>query len=521
MNTLYFRCTLLSDVILNQHSASEGANKTLDFIPGSNFLGIAASRLYGQDSQATAVPHAAAMLDLFHSGKVRFGDAHLSEGNQRGYKIPAALFYPKLKGMTDACYIHHAIPDPGSEALRALQLKQCRSGFYAMADAHPHRIQAETTCAIKSAFDREKRRSKDEQLYVYESLQKGLTLLFKVELDDDSCFSTTAGIKQLTEALCGRRRIGRSRTAQYGLVQIEQTDAYTEVQSKSHGQTVLVHGHDEACVTVYADGRLIFLDAYGLPTFHPTAAMLGLPADAEILWEKSQIRTFQYAPWNYKRQCFDADRCGIEKGSVFVVKCQQAPTTSQNVGAYRNEGFGAVIYNPDFLQANAEGISLLKYTTTKAEASAPVADYTDLLQSPHVLMQYVGRQMQDEADELRICKAVNDWVDQNKTKFTKGTFASQWGTIRRLAMQYTDENELLWALYGERQGKYATYPEKDALAHGYLTHGVAALKWADLKRLVLLQEYCAKFKGNLQKALINLSSEMAKQCNQNRKEDTK
>lgn len=46
MTTLQFKCTLLSDVILNQKAATEGPNQTLDFIPGSNFLGIVASKLY-------------------------------------------------------------------------------------------------------------------------------------------------------------------------------------------------------------------------------------------------------------------------------------------------------------------------------------------------------------------------------------------------------------------------------------------------------------------------------------------
>ena len=46
MKTLKFKCTLLTDVILNQKSTSEGANQTLDFIPGNVFLGIAAGKLY-------------------------------------------------------------------------------------------------------------------------------------------------------------------------------------------------------------------------------------------------------------------------------------------------------------------------------------------------------------------------------------------------------------------------------------------------------------------------------------------
>ena len=41
MKTIHFKCTLLSDVILNQKSATEGDNNTLDFIPGVVMLNSA------------------------------------------------------------------------------------------------------------------------------------------------------------------------------------------------------------------------------------------------------------------------------------------------------------------------------------------------------------------------------------------------------------------------------------------------------------------------------------------------
>ena len=42
--TIKFKCTLESDLVLSQTSSSEGNQKTLDFIPGNNFLGIVAAR---------------------------------------------------------------------------------------------------------------------------------------------------------------------------------------------------------------------------------------------------------------------------------------------------------------------------------------------------------------------------------------------------------------------------------------------------------------------------------------------
>ena len=513
MKTLKFNCKLLSDVVLTQRAASEGANRTLDFIPGSNFLGIVANKLYaagGSDEEA----HRLDMLDLFHSGKVRFGDAHLAVHGQRSLKIPAALFYPKLKGIGDSCYVHHAIPNPAAEELRRLQLKQCRSGFYVFEGVSAIKAEAETSCAIKSAYDKDKRCAKDEQLYVYESLRKGVELLFEIQVDDDSRMNTPENFHRVVDALCGKKRIGRSRTAQFGLVRIEQVDNYTDVASHAHGTHILVNGKTTDCVTVYADGRLIFLDEYGMPTYRPTVAQLGLPDDAEILWDKSQIRTFQYAPWNYKRQCFDTDRCGIEKGSVLVVRCSEAPSESQYVGSYRNEGFGRVIYNPSFLEASDTGKTMLAFQ--KKEIVEVAVDKErqaqQLLNSSDVLLQYLGRQMADENIELRICKVVNDWVTQHSDLYRNGSFASQWGTIRKLAMLYPAEDDLLYHLYGATVGRNAGKNSEEALDHGYLTHGVAAAKWKERGRLDNLKAFCQLFSGNLQKALINLASEMGKQC---------
>lgn len=174
MKELKFKCTLLSDVILNRKSATDGPNETLDFIPGSNFLGIVAGQVYSSaDDMNTA-------LRLFHTGEVRFGDAHPSVDGRRGHKVPASMFYPKLKKPDEELYIHHAIPEGKADEMRRLQLKQCRAGFYTFhIDNGTHvgaKVDTTTNYAIKSAYDRVLRRSKDKQIFGYESLQKGLVL---------------------------------------------------------------------------------------------------------------------------------------------------------------------------------------------------------------------------------------------------------------------------------------------------------------------------------------------------------
>lgn len=336
---------------------------------------------------------------------------------------------------------------------------------------------------VKSAYDRERRCSKDNCMYGYEALRAGSEMAFTVEIDDDVEDKVCPMIEQ---ALVGKKHLGRSRTAQYGLVSIKPCD-FEEAGTcdKSVGELV----------TIYADGRLIFYNEDGIPTYQPTAQQLHLPEGSEICWEQSQIRTFCYAPWNYKRQAYDTDRCGLEKGSVIVAKCPSAiACRDAYVGAYCNEGFGKVVYNPCFLNAKSDG----RTTFTFREVARDVADCVqekDLPCTP--LIELLNARKKVEEQEYGIYESVNAFVEQYGSRFKKAAFASQWGTIRSIAMAHADEGELMDELFKDPRG--------------YLVHGTAKDKWAEKGRLSLLRDFCVNTShGLLQRALVNLASEMAK-----------
>lgn len=463
MNPLQFKCTLLSDVIINQKSATEGSQATLDFIPGSNFLGIAASALYKDE-----VLDNEARLLIFHSGKVRFGDAHPALENTRALRVPASMYYPKLKKPTDSCYIHHyyAEDDKGD----SIQLKQCREVFYAFNTKEHYGLEVDVlkSFAIKSAYDRDKRRSKDEQMYGYQSIDKGTEFFFEVSFANTEAEGHAGLLRSVLE---GVKHVGRSRTAQYGLVKIEAAD-FENVESTQDLCRIEQNGGVKTCAIVYADSRLIFLDEYGLPTFKPSAKDLGFE-DGTIVWEKSQLRTFQYAPWNYQRQARDADRCGIEKGSVFVVETNTSPLASAYVGCYQNEGFGRVIYNPSFLKADQDKNGLTIYVLREKQNSPEIdsdsAKQNSSKSSSNSLIDYLVRQEKEEINLNAIYQSVDDFRKDNLSFFSDDEFSSQWGTIRSLATTAKDAEDLAAKLYdGE---------------NAYLTHGVASDKWQERGRL--------------------------------------
>lgn len=475
MVRMKFTCTLLSDIILNQNAGSKEKQSTLDFIPGNVFLGIAAGKLYGSLEPERS-------MTMFHSGKVRFGDAHPLYKGMRTLKIPAVLYYKKGESLTGggAYVMYKWNPDDG------VQPKQCRNGFYAFS-GNEGCVEVKTmkNIAIKSAYDRNERRSKDEAMFAYESLGKGMRFAFDVECDDENLSDI------IKKALIGRRHAGHSRTAQYGLVNIQEAD-FAEIGSLTPY---------ESFATVYADSRLIFMDAFGNLTFRPTAQDLGFGKDAKIDWDHSQIRIFQYAPWNAKRQVPDADRCGIEKGSVFVINLNGgiSPSESAYVGCYKNEGFGKVIYNPEFLKADDTGKSTWIFKEDKAkegtnsEANADLDTYKSALNQ--LLMQKL-LMMND--NKCNIYDIVNKFVTINAKYFRQDDerFASQWGYIRNLA---------------ERSKTFKTFQEE---LDKYLNHGVATDKWQYKKRYLdkFIKEDLKNVTNYWREIMINLSAEMAKKC---------
>lgn len=514
MKRMKFKCTLLSDVIINQKAATEGSNTTLDFIPGNVFLGIVASHYQDFGDKA---------LEVFHSGKVRFGDAHpVSQvpGAVRTLHVPASMYYPKLKSVTGGCYIHHFYKreEDKENNGRPQQLKQCRQGFYAFKDGRGYPVSLEKSFAIKSAYDRSRRCSLDSMMYGYESLDAGACFFFDVEVDDESLVPKIKGY------LLGKHRAGRSRSAQYGLVDICETD-YNDVPSSQESFSL-----DDDCnyVTVYADGRLIFLDDNFESTFQPKASDLGIEG-GEIIWKYCQIRTFNYAPWNNKRSTRDGERCGIEKGSVFVVRVSVPQNyESRYVGVYQNEGFGKVIYNPPFLCAKKEANGAAQYRLqgVEADGSAQSADKESL--SGTLLLDYIAqRQKEDEAEKF-IYESVNAFVEEyggkpdsnKKGIFSDETFASQWGTIRSIAMQKRTYNDLINELFEKKKRMTRTKENKEEMEpDAYLTHGVAAERWKKFGRKDKLRKFIEEIHSpeNLQrfgditaKALVNLSSEMSK-----------
>lgn len=474
MIRLNFKCTLLTDVVISAQTATEGAQQSLNFIPGSNFLGILASLIYNDDVEKS--------YTLFHSGKVRFGDAHIVCLKHRSLQIPFSWYYPKGgKQTTGENYMLNFMSKENFNDLvtNGIQLKQARDGFFTEEGKY---LSFEKIFSQKTAYDQEKRRSAESEMFGYEALAGGSQWQFCVDLDDDVLKEDPNVIEKI-KILSGKRSLGRSKTAEYGgRATIEFIDDESVKNEKivpkeielenrkvQNGQ-VSYENKKQKIVFLYAESRLAFRDAYGQPTFMPTADQLGMPATANILWDRSQIRTGSFAPWNGKRGSRDEDRVFIEKGSVFVVGMEgietfSSETINQGVGLYKAEGFGKLLINPGFLNFDPKS-GKLNLQLEKGEPDKVVQQTaTEKIEQDKALKEWLMQQ-----NNLReVLELVEDFIQGHGSRFNKVT-SSQWGEVRSYARSAKNKNNLLHDLFEA--------PDKNNdILGGYLMHGVALEQW--------------------------------------------
>lgn len=476
MITNYYTCTLLSEVVLNAQTATEGQQNSLDYIPGANFLGIVAKQKYNELSAQEA-------FELFHSGDVCFGDGRISQKGQPSFKVPASWFFFKGKGLEDAVYVHHHITQEQREQFtkQGTQLKQAREGYFLPATHQLLKIEKQYT--LKSAHDRATRKSAESKMFGYESLPAGTEFTFKVDCQ------THEQAKLIHDALVGKKHLGRSKTAQYGLVEIAKSETPAEF-TKSYttpGELAL-----------YAVSDWCFEDEYGRPSLQPNEQRdLQFPKGCTICWEKSQLRTRTFAPWNGKRQTRDADRVVIEKGSVLVINCEPDTTLpkqdnfEKGIGLYRAEGLGQVLVNPSFLEADPEGqlTFKLKKAEDKSKKSEVWLGFVDKHSSDKAIIDRIKARQKQEVQLVEYLSVINNFILDNKDTF-KAITPSQWGGIRNFANSSTTKKQLEDSLFGET---------------GYLSHGVAQDLWEEKRRKYILKEAIDNnFKSKKNNALLDV-----------------
>lgn len=386
-----YRVSFLSDVVLPSSSNTEGNITQLDFIAGTNFLGMVAKHY----------PEFENSFEVFHSGAVRFGDASLEVDGKETYKMPTSFFHEKLDNTK--IYNHHNIKDFSNFT----QLKQKREG-YITADLKECFI--DFVYAQKSAYDTTKRTSKESGMYGYKAIKSGTNWLFDVTMQE-SIDGTK--IKNILEQ---STQLGKSKSAQYGKIKIEFLHEQNSTQQKEESLKNVI---------VYAKSRLALIDNEGNPTLNLQYLCEGLKQE-NIDDAKSQIRTSTFTPYNTKRQTKDYERVCINKGSVIVLKQishEQLHELQNGIGAYLSEGFGEVLINPPFLAD--EEFAFKEHSTQTEKNKIPIT-------TP--LAQFLNMQKETQHEKLEIAKRVDEFAQTHKALYNN-IKPSQWGNIRSICTQ--------------------------------------------------------------------------------------
>ncbi|MFA7083895.1 MAG: hypothetical protein WC141_05095 [Arcobacteraceae bacterium] len=424
MKELIYQVEFLSDIVLPSTSNNEGNISQLDFIPGSNFLGMVASR-YSEFKDS---------FNIFHSGAVKFGDATILKEGKPTYKMPLSYFHKKLDDKV--IYNHHLIKEDEFKCLG--QLKQLRNG-YITKDKEVVNIQY--NYSQKSAYDRDNRRSLEGSMFGYSAMQSGTVWQFSIKIKDTI---TLDDLELLKKSIIGKKRLGKSKSAQYGLVEIKQIGQTQNIEEKNSTKLVL-----------YANSRLALTTECGNPTYDLKYLFEGLK-DENIDYSKCQIRTSTFTPYNKVRQTKDYQRVCINKGSVIVLKDISHNKIPNFVGAYLSEGFGELLVNPSFLDEYS--LELKKEFTTE--------DKKEELVNTQIISKFLQQKEAMKKEKLDLGKEVFDFIDKNKNSYSKKMNA-QWGAIRSLC---------------SKESSTTIYKAVEE----YISKGVAQAKWEGSKRSLLL-----------------------------------
>ena len=437
MKQMHFDITLLQPLIISQQGATAGAHRSLDYLPGATLLGVAASRLYPQLDAADA-------FTLFHSGQVRFGDALPCQAGEMALPVP--LSWHVFKGdkpgdgsRFDADSIFDAALLDAAQR-QGRQPAQLRAGYVSASGAQLIPAREQT---LKTAIDASKGTAAEGQLFGYEALSAGQHFRCRIQADDQV---DEALWQRLTQALSGNARLGRSRSAQFGRVDIRPLTEKAGDPPNGPGTTEL---------TLWLTSDLLLLDR-GQPCLVPHPSLLGLPEGTHWCAERSFLRSRRYSSFNGWRRHHDPERQVICRGSVLRFTLPAPADTTllarlaEGIGAQREVGLGQVVVNPPLLATARPAFSAAPASPAgAAPATAPDTTLIRILKARAARVRQ-GESVTDEADRLyrglcsKISEARRYLALPRAVAPDTVPGRSQWGRMRELASSHRHDATVLW-----------------------------------------------------------------------------
>jgi CRISPR-associated protein Csx10 len=417
MNELHYCIELLSDVVITADAATAGGHQGLNYLPGSLFLGAAVAK-----TLKNGLPFDP---NLFISGRVRFLAGYPEIEGQSSFPIPLSFHQIKGEVWQDRKPINRLI-ETADETLI-----QWRDGYMSPDGAVMDNVSRATR--IKSAIDRESRRSAEGQLFSYDALSAGITFRTCIQTDDNKDADSISDLLKDNVV-----RLGRSRSAEYGIVKLipmTNPNASTCIASSNDSLIHLLLVSDLAC------------EHAGMPTLCPEAADFYLPKGTELVPEKTFLRTRRYAPWNSFFNTRMMERQVICKGGVLTFRLPKnidcdlgilQKKLSSGIGLYREEGLGQILANPPWLLNPP--ILREPVCPPKSIRDKPIIPSNSIL-IPYLQAKHARKAANSDAFKLGIQWAEEWFALQKKISKAgqKTPGKSQWASIRGIAGQSKDE----------------------------------------------------------------------------------
>jgi hypothetical protein len=492
-----FKITLNSDCIVKSISATEGVPESLSYIPGSVILGIVANG-YSQFKYP---------FDVFHSGKVKFGNAFISIEDKPSLKAPLSWHYPKDADKSEKIIGSHLVKsyDELETLLGNKQPKQIRDEFI---DVEFKNIYTPGfNFQLKSAYDGKLGRSKDSSMFAYKTIKKGTEYIFEVQFDSDMEESDIALIEKILNGNCS---IGKSKTAQFGSINISPFEVkihdrlFNSVSDAVFALPAEETGDTADLLFLYAKSDIILSNEAGFNIANIDSPRLFGIKSGKILPEKTYLDYRKFNVYNFIAGRRLPVRTAINAGSVICIegveKTEKEDLISKKIlfkGNYLSEGFGEIYVNPQFL-CKKEYSCLNKAYFTDRAAMQMEADTKDreisheIEYSGKLILKYIGSVMDKEIIKDKSLELAEKIHKENKGKF-KNITKSQWGAVRTIAKQYGKDNKILIDEIVEYTGHGVAHDKwEDRGAGGVLISGLKQHIDDPLCDLAMTVEYLAK-----------------------------
>lgn len=435
MGKMFFKAELLDDVVLSQRTATVGEHKSLDYIPGSVFLGIVASKLYSKISKDDA-------WNLFHSSKVRFCNAYPMISEKRSTPMPLSLHSEKVpRSGKEESVLNFIYPEIKEEGI---QYRQNRNGYVCINNDKIIIDIPSKTSRMRTAIDVKTGTAAKSQLYGYESLNADQSFVGKIEWDESVLDLITPIINIFKDGEVVH--IGRSKTASYGRVKVSGIDIKDNHVDNVCGSSFSILAVSDLCLKN---------PITGIPELNLSPIFLGLGNDWSLDKTKSFSRPLCLYQYNAYRKEIEMQKTLISKGSVFTFKSDKELTLQEKeviisaikngIGDAKGQGFGEIalfdVGTELVRESSNEAFSIIEQKLSVEEQK-----WFEWLKPFFITKDVEEKVKKGLKDFIELCKYIKQFnTFENEFIFWPGN--AQWSRILETTRKCRTKNELFTTLF--------------------------------------------------------------------------